>query len=255
MSIFARIWDLPAVAIADPSEEAATIKAAQSGDEAAILALFSAYAPALRGAVSHYLTASLPLDDARQAAALGLLEAIHMHDASLSDRLAGMIRTRVHDALSEAVSAATGGFTVPARTLRRFFGILKRADGDIGEAAKLAPEFEMSVDTFYSVLAAVKADESLDLEIETNGGADAISVMAEIVAPREITDAEDRVLVEVAFRAVDGLETQVCSLAYGFADYDPQPDAEVGFRLGFSRLKAQRTRSRALSKMRKALCV
>ncbi|MEU4568638.1 hypothetical protein [Micromonospora sp. NPDC023956] len=254
MSAFTNIWDVKAVSIEDAAEEAALIGAAQAGDEAATMRLFAAYVAAIRSAVSRYST-SLPVEDARQAAFLGFLEVIRTHDAERSERLAGKLRVRVHDALSEAASAASGGFTVPARTLRRFFGILSRAEGDIVQAAALAPSFEMSEDTFWDVLAAVKADESLDLEVEMNGGADAVSIADEIAAPREIVDAEDRVLVELAFRAVDDFERQVCRMAYGFTDYDNEvPDAEIGHRLGgFGRLKIQRARTRALGKMREAL--
>lgn len=255
MPTFDIIWTRTAQPIEDSAEEAATIKAAQAGDQEAIMRLFAAYLPALCGAVRHYTSASLPVDDARQAAALGFLDCIARHDASVSDRLAGMVKTRVHDALGQAVSDATGGFTVPPRTLRRFFGILREAGGDIAEAVKLAPVYEMSTEAFLSVLAAVKADDSLDLEIETNGGADAMPIAKEISAPREITDAEDRVLVEVAFRAVEGRERDVCRLAYGFADYNPLHDGEIGDRLGFSRMSAQRIRNSGLRKMRKALCV
>ncbi|GAB1641795.1 hypothetical protein [Krasilnikovia sp. MM14-A1259] len=250
MSSFAHLWNAAAEPIADATEEAATIKAAQTDDEEATIRLFVAYVPALRSALAHYVPA-MPLDDARQAATLGFLMAIREHETARSERLAGLVRMRVHDALSEAISAAGGGFTVPARTLRRFFGILRAADGDAAEAARLAPAHQMTTETFYDVLAAVKADESLDLEMELRG---ADAALQEIVTPREITDVEDRILVEAAFRAVDDQERMICRLAYGFADYNPVPDAEIGHRIGYSRLKVQRTRSRALGKMRQMLC-
>lgn len=251
MSAYAALWTVSAESIADPAEEAALIEAAKAGDERATLRLFAAYVAAVRGIVAQYAS-TLGLEDARQAALLGFLEVVAAHDPARSPRLAGQIRVRLHDALTEAASSSAGGFTVPARTLRRFFGILARADGDVEEAAKLAPAYEMSGDTFYAVLAAVKADESLDLEIETNGD-ESVSVLDEIAAPREIVDAEDRILCDLAFRAVTPRENNVISLAYGFADYDPQPDAVIGDRLGFSRLKALRIRQAGLTKMRAAL--
>ncbi|MDG4801748.1 hypothetical protein [Micromonospora sp. WMMD980] len=252
MSAFNALWTVPAVRLT-VAEEVAAIAAAKKGDSEAQLRLFTAYVPALNSAAAQY-AALLSLDDARQTALLGFLEVIAAHDPEKSDRLAGKMRVRLHDAMTEAASDASNGFTVPARTLRRFFNVMKAANGDVAEAARIAPTFELATDRFYDVLAAVRADESLDLEVEINGGDAATTVVGEVTGPREIADAEDRVLVDLAFRAVNDFEADVCRLAYGFAEYDTVPDAEIGHRLGgFGRLKIQRTRTRALDKMRVAL--
>ena len=47
----------------------------------------------------------------------------------------------------------------------------------------------------------------------------------------------------------------VCRLAYGFEDRDPISDVEIAEELGGSRATTQRTRTRALDKMRFALGV
>ncbi|BCJ41702.1 hypothetical protein GCM10010168_53000 [Actinoplanes ianthinogenes] len=250
MSMYAQIWDTPAIKIEDAAEETAAIKEAQTGDEGAILRLFAAYVPALKAAMGTY-TAVLPIDDARQAAFVGFMNAIREHEAARSERLAGAIRQHVHEALSGAVANGNGGLTVPSRTLKRAFGILKKANGDVAEGARIAPLHEMTEETFLAVIAAVRADESLDFEIEIHGDA---SFFDATTTPHEVTDVEDRILVEAAFRAVDGLEAEVCRLAYGFAEFNPIPDAEIGHRLGYSRLSVLRTRSRALDKMRKIIC-
>lgn len=250
MSAFAQLWDAPAANIDDPAEEAVLIKEAQTGDEAATLRLFSAYVRSICSAISAYV-GRLSLDDARQAALVGFLELIRDHDASRGERLAGKVRVRLHDALSEAASAEAGGFTVPARTLRRFFGVLRAADGDAHAAAKLAAEHDLAEENFWAILDAVRAG-SLDTELMMNGDVP----MWEITTPRAITDAEDAVLVAAAFRAVDDREQDVCRMAYGFTDYgDPVPDAEIAHRIGGSRDSVLRTRHRALRKMREALFV
>ncbi|MFG3715835.1 hypothetical protein [Micromonospora sp. NPDC047730] len=252
MSTFAQLWTVHTEPI-PADDEAAVIAAAQTGDEAATLRLFAAYQPALRAAVRH--TTRLDRDDARQAATLGFLEAVRAFDPDRHEggRLAGVLRHHVADALSEASSDALGGFTVPGRTLRRYFGILKRADGDPVEAARIAPEFEMTAETFWAVWAGVTANDSLEEAIAAHGAV-CVAPVGDLAEPRGVADAEDRVLAELAFRSVDDFERDVCRLAYGFADFDPQPDAEIGHRLGgFGRLKIQRTRTRALGKMASAL--
>ncbi|MEU8655282.1 hypothetical protein [Actinoplanes philippinensis] len=249
MSAFAQIWDTPAKKIEDAAEEAIVIKEAQARSEAAVMRLFGAYVPAIKAAMKTY-SAVLSVDDLRQAALLGFMETIHRHDGR-SERLAGALRQRLMESLSAAVSESAGGLAVPERTMKRFFGILKAANGDAAEGARLAPQHEMREETFLAIFAAVRADDSLDLEIEIHGDA---AFFDSIPAPREIADVEDRILVEAAFRAVDEQERNICRLAYGFAEYDVVPDAEIGHRYGMGRLRVQRSRVRALAKMRKALC-
>ncbi len=249
MSIFNRIWETPVVRIATGAEEVAVIERAKAGEEAATLALFGAYVALLRAAVGRY-TKTLSRDDARQAAVEGLLTAVGAFDPAKSDRLASLLRQHVDSALASAAGQSTAGFTVPERTLKRFFGILARADGNVTQAAVMAPEFDMATETFYGVLAAVNASGSLEAEVETRGFD---APVEPVYAERQFADAEDKLLVSKAFSAVDDLERDVCRLAYGFADYDPQPDAEVGFRLGMGRVKTLRIRQGALKKMASAL--
>lgn len=250
MSSFDSLWTAPAAPIEDPATETELIDAAKDGDDEAFLRLFAAYIPALNRAVRQFSSA-LPQDDARQAATLGLMQAVQAFDPERSNRLASILRSYVADALASAASDATGGFAVPTRTLKRFFSILSRAGGDVREALRLAPNFEMTEETFRAVHAAVSATASLEVELGEGGDRVDASISAlDVLSPTEIVDAEDRVLCRLAFSAVNKTEAAVCRLAYGFADYDPQPDGEIGFRLGFSRLKALRTRQRALGKMR-----
>ncbi|SCL32878.1 hypothetical protein GA0070616_4578 [Micromonospora nigra] len=253
MSTIAQLWTGTPKPIRDAAEEAAAIRDAQAGDNAATLRLFSAYQPALRAAVR--AVTSIPADDARQAATVGFLLAVRawQPDADGGGRLAGIMRQHIADALAEATGAANGGFSVPDRTLKRYFGILRRAGGCAVAAAELAPSFEMASDTFWAVWAAVKANGSLE-EALAHEQETYVSPIGDLPAPRGVADAEDRVLCEAAFRAVTDVERDVCRLAYGFADFDPQPDAEIGARLGgMPRLKVQRTRTRALAKMADAL--
>jgi RNA polymerase sigma factor (sigma-70 family) len=250
----------------DLETERETIALAKGGDTDATIALVYAYAPALRGAVGQYRHAgggssdsgSLDVEDLRQAAILGFLEAISAFDPEQHQRLAALVTGYVADALTSS-GAGPVAFTVPPRTLTRFYGILRAAGGDPVAAAELAPTYHMTSETFSAVLAAVREADSYDVLVAAQAGGDTVeapaaSLLAASPGPT-IADAEERILVEAAFAAVGPLEESVVRLAYGFADYEALSDAEVAFRLGLSRPTAQRTRTGALVTMRSALGV
>lgn len=251
MSAFDAIWDAPVQPIETDADEINLIKAAQHGDDDATLRLLAAYVPHLRKAV-RLVGRLVPLEDARQAALLGFMTALQKFDPARAGRLAACLPQYLTEAVLEAARlAAYGGFAVPPRTLRRFLGILDRAGGDPAEAARIAPQYAMSTDTFQAIWAAVRANGSLEAAIEACGD----SVLNQVVTLHEVYDASDDVLVALAFEAVDDLEAEVCRLYYGFTEPSPLPDAEVGYRLGMHRRKAQRLRISAIDKMRAALGV
>lgn len=241
------------------------ILAAKKGDEQATLDLMYAYAPALRNGVKWY-TRAIPsveqadgLEEVHSVAVFGLLEAIAAFDVDAGyDRLAATIGEYVANAVAEHAQAVCG-LTVPSRTLSRFFSILRKAEGNVYEAAALAPKYLMKRETFLAVLSAVRstsldAASTIDGDDEHNEEASASEGILPVLDAYE--DVNQRMEVAAAFAAVDDLERQVTRLAYGFETYgDPVPDAEVAHELGLSRQKAQRTRSSALGKMRQALAV
>lgn len=245
-------------------EERALIADAKAGSEAATVALMYAYAPAMRSAL-RWFTRSAPtvpqatdLEEARARAVVGLLEAVQAFDPAVHTRLAAIATEHIASEVSSLAADAVG-FTVPERTLRRFYGILRKADGNVYEAANLAPEYKMRRETFFAVLSAVRNVDSYDVEPTEedhergSGGLD--SMVARPLWSGEYEDAEDRILAEVALESVDARSETVCRMAYGFTDYDPVPDAEIGRRLGMTRPTTQRVRVRALETMREALGV
>lgn len=241
------VFDRSAEARLAFDEEVATIARAKDGDEAATFDLMYAYGPALRAAASRY-TGLLDAETARAEVIAGFMEVIHSVPEGAI--LAGFVKPMLSKALDEAVGNGPG-FTVPQRTLQRFHAILREAGGDTTKGAMLAPSYSMTVETFVAVLQAVRSADAIDSGAGEER-ADAIDRALPVwdVAP---DDSEDRVLVEVAFAAVDTVETEVCRIAYGFEDPEPQPDAIVAERVGLSRQKAQRTRAKALGKMREAV--
>ena len=246
------------------ADERHLITLAQAGDETAKLRLMRAYAPALRNGVTWFTRAvpTIPqtadLEDVRSQAVMGLLEAIDAFDPETHDRLAALAASYIRNAVAVA-AGPIAAFTVPERTLKRFFGILRAADGDTVRAADIAPDYEMKRETFLAVLSAVRNVDSYDAltagEDEQGRGEGPRDVHAYPIAHDSIADVEDAVLVEVAFGAMDTFERDVVRLGYGFAEYDTVPDAEIAARLGYSRPKIQRTRAGALVKARSALGV
>jgi DNA-directed RNA polymerase specialized sigma subunit len=246
-------------------KEREAIRAAKCGDDEATLKLLYAYACALRKVSGMYRHAggawacgpgdSGPAGDRRMAAVEGFLEALYAFDlGGIHSRLAATVEAYIANSISSAASAPAA-MNVPDRTLKRFYSILRKADGDPVKGAALAPRYCMTTETFMSVLTALRSTESLDDPSDDAGGAagDPVRLEVPVCGPDYYEDVENKLLVETAFAAVDSLEAGVCRLAYGFSDDGPLPDSEVGHRLGLSRPKVQRMRTSALGKMRSAV--
>ncbi|WNN93999.1 helix-turn-helix DNA binding domain protein [Arthrobacter phage Nitro] len=244
------------------------ILAAKKGDETATLDLMYAYAPALRNGVKWY-TRAIPavdradgLEEIHSVAVFGLLEAIAAFDADAGyDRLAATIGEYVANAVAEHAQAVCG-LTVPSRTLKRFFSILRKAEGNVYEAAALAPKYHMTRETFLAVLSAVRSESYDAYAVKEEEGAASGDLLGktETGGIFPVLDAYEavnqRMEIEAAFAAVDDVEESVCRLAYGFETYgDPVPDGEIGHKLGMTRPTVQRRRASALGKMREALAV
>lgn len=279
--VLSRIFDEGAEErFANPLDEAQAIAAAKLGDEGATCALLLAYAPVLRDVAARYRYSQAPTswdgqgqatdrDELRQAAVLGLLEAIRAHDPTKGHRLAGTAPQYVASAAAESMADAVP-VTVPSRTVRRFFGIIRRAGGDLLAGEALAPSFKMSCDTFRAVAQAIGAVRLEELELR---GAEGTEVVASPLWDDvdAFAAAEDRIMVEVAFGAVEADERRVTRLYYGFETRDPLlSDERVAWHLNVealgeervehgesvtSRASSQRTRTRALRKMRDALAL
>lgn len=262
MLTYETLWTASHVGI-PAAEEAEVIRAAQLGDQDATLRLLLAYRPAMLAGIREYspevrpvarLTAA-DVEDFRSAAVMGVLDAIQNYDSTQNPSLAGIVRQYIGDSVARE-AGFSASFSVPERTLKRFYGIARRADYDREAGAALAPEFEMRSETFLAIWSSVwveSTDTPNEEGDEEDGPRDPAALWTS--AADQFIDAEDAILVDLAFRAVDETESAVCEMAYGFGEnFDPVPDAEIAVRLSLSnRLKALRTRTRALDKMRTAL--
>lgn len=251
-------------------EERACILRAKAGDQDAVVDLLYAYARAIRNSLYDFMRAARSqrstseVEDARMAVVVGFLEAIEEIDLDTHERLATIVRDRLARAV-EQVTETAATTTVPSRTLRRFYGILREADGDEELALQLAPEHGMRPETFLSVLASVrhaKAISATDAADDDDPHGSEYAYPDEVVWVDPQDDADDRVMVELVFARrgdrndLTDREEAVLRWAYGFESYgDPQPDSAVGYYLGVTRSVVRRARGNGLEKARARLGV
>ena len=248
-----------------PAEEAALIERAQSGAEDAHFALLRQYAPAIRRALRGFAETVEP-EDAEQEVYVAFLELLATHDPAKNPTLAGRVVQKFREMLSETAPSGASGFTVPARTMKRYLAILKKADGDLAEARRIAPEHDMKVSTFDAVTAASRTDSLSSPEDGETDYREAPTYAVDGGEERDpFEEALDAELVALAFAVTTPEETTVVRQAYGFEPavvdghemrpegHAPLSDALVALSVGLSRPKTQRVRTGALVKMRDAL--
>lgn len=249
MSVLSTITTRPLV----KADRKATVMAAKHGDQSAYEALLADFVPNLR-ALSRAFSDRLGRDEAEAAALLGFCEAVEAYDPDMDPEGVGVVAILsgyVREALASA-AGVTMPFTVPDRTAKRFWGILRQAEGDPVKAAALAPSRDMATETFQSLYALMRGTTSLEAWISTEReGGDSFFGWSV-----EAASVEDRFDVARAFDAVGDTEATVVKAAYGFTEYRPMSDAEIAEAgLVGSRSKVQRVRTNALVKMRVALGV
>jgi hypothetical protein len=270
----ASISAIVATATVEPisaEEEARLVVLAQVGDEEAMTALMRQYAPAIRGTLARF-GETLDAEDAEQEAALAFLTLVHAHDPA-TGRLAGRVKEYLAEGLHEA-AAKSNGWTIPARTTKRFFSILKAADGDVAQGERLASEMDMAPTTFVLLATLLRDTGSIEAlteraEAEGSVGADGgVIVGGGVVDP--FVAVEDSLLVEGLLSLLDERETAIIRFSYGFdaleaedpkeglaktreEGYAVANDGVVARHLGLGRSTVARVRAKALATMREAL--
>ncbi|WGH21399.1 DNA binding protein [Arthrobacter phage Emotion] len=261
----------PALSLAD---EHAAITAAQAGDPEATVLLMYVYGPALANAarmatrsrgrvnarVAGYGTVVERdvLDELRATLVVGFLEAVHKFDVSRGLRLAATVKLALQDALSESDwDGNAPAFTVSARTLRRFYGLMAEAGQDLEVAVTLAAKHHMRPETVRDVYRTLRQTSSYDgLTHADDEEVDDVLTYATPLsagdALDEMADADVRMMAETALASLGERETAVVRLAYGF-DGDPMPITKVATALGLGRKVVRNAHESALAKMRAAL--
>ncbi|WIC90197.1 DNA binding protein [Arthrobacter phage VroomVroom] len=246
------------------AEEQAVIAAAQAGDDDAKMALVYAYGFALRAAAGKVAKKGEQTpeeaDDLRMDLLVTFLEAIGKFDVARHQRLAAVLSFDLKKAVGAAATSATD-MKVPARTLSRYFEVLRKAEAQGVDPLDLCRDRSnktgMSPKSFLATQDALRSVEKVGGTEDDD--ASALSWENLTVHPlhydRSEEAEEDALLVEAAFGSVDDLEEDVVRLAYGFTEPNTFSDDAIGERLGFSRSKTQRIHQGALGKMRGALGV
>jgi len=225
--------------IPDAAAEGALIAAAQNGDHAATEQLLAAYDNAARAAANRF-GSTLDAEDALQTARLGILTAIAAYDPAKYDRLAAIVIGYMLEELTGAASSA-GHIQIPARTLTRYWAILRACDGDVNRSSISAQEHGMTRETFSAIHAAVTREElplGLAEPADTNDLYDSI---------------DDQVMSRQALGAMDDTQRRVVRLAYAFDSYRPLSDGEISEEVEMSRSAVQRARTSGLDAARKSL--
>lgn len=274
-------------AVLTEAEEVELIARAKAGDESATLTLMSAYGRALRAALRNggadgersavndraaFGTSNASVEDGRQAAIVGFMEALHAHDPEQNPRLAGVLPGRLAEAIRGA-TVARSEFAIPARTLTRFFAVMEAAEWDLREALSVCQSFDMSPDTLLRIYLATGSESLEGRSADDEDGGPSASGHGETSlwddGREAFADVEDAILVGMAFDAVDYEEEMVTRYYYGFETPNPllsdaavvQAWSEAAFgpeRVAagetiISRATAQRRRASALAAMREAL--
>ncbi|WP_144722266.1 sigma-70 family RNA polymerase sigma factor [Cellulosimicrobium sp. TH-20] len=238
-------------------EEVALVERVKNGDAAAFNTLAETYAPRLRAASAHMRHAIVDEDERTQAVVVAFLEAVHATEPGV--RVANRVKFTMAEHMQRAASAVRPGLSVPQATFMRYFAALR--DGgltpagrpDYAAASERASSHGLTSSAFHEVRDAIREPESIEA-LAAAGSAGTDRGLIDNALQYEET-IERKAMVDKARKAVSGDERTVVDLAYGFAEFDVIPDAEIAHRLGMNRSTVWRKKAAALDKMRNALGV
>lgn len=261
-SVFTYSEDLPRLSV---DEEVTLIERAQAGDEDAFMTLLASYGPIIRHTIASSAKIADP-EDIQGEALAAFNEVLKSHDphdpAYANGRLASRLPDHLLDRLRHVEAQVASTFSIPKRTHTRYLAVLNRADGDLQEALELAPSMGMKSSTFLEIF--LKSREATRTALVSEDDEEfegRVRSVLNIEGDSTYDEVEDRLMIDVAFAALDDSEARVIELAYGFRstfDYasgEPVPDSAIALIVGGSRATIQRRRGKALAKCREALGV
>lgn len=248
-------------------QEIRNIEEAQAGDEFAFRVLLSSYAHLLRQEVT-IAAKNIDREEAEAIALTVFTEAVYTHDVNEVSRKTGEktlrlsvnLKPNLKNAFGIQETQAVTGFSISKSHFYRYRALMKKTEGDYTAAYALASAAEMEPETFAKIHQAVQGT-SLDGAMEGDHASSVAARPVVTLTERDPYDeAEDAVLIHMAFDAVDDEEARIIGLYYGFTNTadsygEPVPDMQIAHLTGLSRPKVQRVRSKGLTKMREALGV
>ncbi|AXH47338.1 DNA binding protein [Microbacterium phage Eden] len=226
----------------DITEERALIIRAQEGDGDAVWELLVQYRGLLQKTANNVRSrirgmAPDKIEDLQADLVLAAVEGIKAFDLDRFTRLSQTLPGKLKDVALEMTTA----LVVPRGTLALWFKVWRQADQDHATAARIAPEWGMSSDTFRMIQHALEHVDSEWVHVPYDAGV-------------PTADAETHRLVHEAMRVLSPAERDVIELAYGFRG-QPKTDEEVSMVLESTKGTVKSQRQRALTKMRTHLTV
>lgn len=237
-------------------QEHEAITGALAGESEPTTLLLAAYAPALKAAIKK-APWTADKEELQSAVLMGFMVALNAFDPDKHRRLAATLKDSVLAEVS-GISDSASGFTIPQRTLSRFFHILRAANGNVYDALAIVSDHSMTTETFLTIYAALRDVSSIDERLDA-GDIDGAWKLIDgpLQASGEINEG-DLELIKMIFEERDDehdlnrRELEVVTTTYGFNDYSSQTktDDEVAEIRGLTRSTTKRVRTSALNKCR-----
>lgn len=238
----------------DFSKNAELIKAAQSGDKAAMEELINANMGLVRSIVPRFADRGVEYDDLVQIGAVGMIKAVKSYRAEFNTvfstyavpLIIGEIRRFLRDDGIIKVSRVTKRTAQNAMKQREKFMAEHGYEPKISELAGLCEcseeELVEALESSYpmhSLSESVGDDDSVTLEGTIPAEGDGIGELCELLSLRE------------AVKQLDPVERRIIYLRY-FRDYSQQQTADA---LGLSQVKISRSEKKIYEKLRELLSV
>ena len=225
-----------------------TVMAAKAGDRKALEALTARMEPLVAKVAWDLVKGShLDFEDLYQGAMMEVFEALQTYDpekGSFENWTYSPIRRGAVDARNQGQV----GPSIPAKTLQRYKTVLEAADWDLGLAQEMAPDFDLSEDSFRAVHDAVTGTTSpysFTLPGET-------APRFDFEDPADVEgDVVTRVLMEAFLDILtDPLDREIVVLHYGLGGQAPMTDGEISAVVGMSREGVNIRRRKAILTMK-----
>ncbi|MFE6498144.1 sigma-70 family RNA polymerase sigma factor [Streptomyces sp. NPDC057748] len=243
-----------------------TVRAAQGGDEASVVAVLDAHA----GLIESFIDAATSgksqeadRDDLRQEARIAILTALDDYRTDSAATLTTFVYRKLEGVVRSGWVSLRPGLSAGTSTEQRVRRALAQAGGDFEQAWEVVNSGKggkdrMSRDTFLAAYEALSAPLPFDAPMggEQKGDASNALTLADVTADPYASTMTDRVearmMVEQVFAAVTPRHEFVMRADYGI-DIPLMESAEIADRLGITPSRVRGVRAAALASARRAL--
>ena len=180
-----------------------------------------------------------------------LWEAVQTFDPERGASFYTHARRVVRLAMHNVVSNNNDGPTVHERTARRYFALVREANGDIDQAAAMADEGDrnFSTSTFWAAHRALDNTERLDRQATDDEAASAMDEASQRSSVDVEADAINRVITADLLASLTERQAAILERTYGLNGHTEHTDNETAQALGISRPRVVTIRKAALSSL------